>query len=154
MAFDPKVYLKGQIELGLRRFVADLAAIDEVNRAASPGGIARSPYDLAYELSVVNQGYAARLRGDNSGSSGGLDFHQAPADFQELEKAVASVEAATNAFLAAFEAIPLSKIEEPLVGSKTSAFAMATTVSRHLHYHDAQLNYIQTLLGDGEVHWP
>ncbi len=157
MPIDIKNYLRGQIDLGLRRFVADLAAIDEPNRSASPGGCARSPYDLTYELSVVNQDYAIRLRGESSTAPTGFNFEHAPADFQNVDFAISTgnkIDGGYCAFLAALDAIPESEMETPLAGTKATPLGLATTVNRHLHYHDAQLNYIQTLLGDGEVHWP
>src|SRR5665213_951020 len=105
MTTDIKTFLKGQIELGLRRFIADLVAVDDSHRRASPGGVARSPYDMAYEISVVNQEYALRLRGEPAPAPTGFEFKRAPEDFQEMQKAKASLEAATNGFLAAFAAV-------------------------------------------------
>jgi hypothetical protein len=34
-----------------------------------------------------------------------------------------------------------------------SKFALAHLASIHMMYHDGQLNYIQSLHGDGEIHW-
>jgi len=34
-----------------------------------------------------------------------------------------------------------------------SLYSTAQTAVSHLWYHDGQLNYVQALLGDGEVHW-
>jgi hypothetical protein len=33
------------------------------------------------------------------------------------------------------------------------AYALVFFVSMHTMYHDAQLNFIQCLAGDGQMHW-
>ena len=46
-----------------------------------------------------------------------------------------------------FREIPLPS------GKSMSPFACAFMIQHHMTYHDAQLNFIQSLHGDMAVHW-
>ena len=154
MGFDVKGYLRGQIELGVRRFSGDFRAIPEAARAASPGGGARSPNDLAFELASGNREFAKRMRGEISSPVGPDAVPPTPPEFANVDHAIGELEAATAEFLGEWDRVPAEKIEAPIVeGSKSTPLGLATIANRHLHYHDAQLNYIQTLIGDKEIHW-
>jgi hypothetical protein len=153
MAVDLKSYMKAQIELGLRRFVADFLALDESARSESAGGVARTPYDFAFELATMNRDYARRLHGESSDVPQNMDFHRAPEHLRSAAQAVADLELATYEFLTAWDQLTEASLGAPVGPGLPTPLSIATTCSRHLHYHDAQLNFIQTLRGDVDVHW-
>jgi hypothetical protein len=148
-----KKFLQDQIELGLARFANDLRALPVAARAASPGGLARTPNDLAFEVASGNREFSRRMRGEVAGPVGPGDLPPTPAEFADVDYAVSELEAATEEFLILWDSVPDNKTEEPIAGTKSTPLGLATIVNRHIHYHDAQLNYIQTLLGDREIHW-
>ena len=154
MEFDVKAYLSSQISLGLNRFVADLSALTEEQRRSSPGGMARSPYDMAFELATVNNDLASLMKGHPQREDEEEGWTKAPEDFMELGKAKHALEMETRDFLEALQAVPEADLDKSLDSGTTSPLRIATMVNRHMHYHDAQLNYLQTLYGDQEVHWP
>ncbi len=81
------------------------------------------------------------------------EMPRATTEFGDVDHAVAELKAATEEFLKAWSAVPEGGLEKTLADGKLTPLGLATIVNRHIHYHDAQLNYVQTLLGDSEIHW-
>ena len=58
-------------------------------------------------------------------------------------------------FISALEGTPedemFREIQTP--GGTTSPYDLALFCATHVNYHDGQLNYIQSLLGDTKFHW-
>ena len=144
-----------QLESARDRYVSDLDAIDEPLLGKSPGGVARSPYDFTYEVAYVNRKIAKRLRGEIPEVVDMQGWIKAPEDFREKAVAMESFKSSTDEVIAAWNAIPenelTKKIELP--SGESTPFNMATLCLGHIVYHDAQLNYLQSLTGDDEMHW-
>jgi hypothetical protein len=154
MSFDIKKYLHGQIELGLDRFIKDLEALDEECRNTATGGIARSPYDMAYELVEANKAFSQRLTGEVRGPIEHDEPSFAPKEFRKLKVAVPELKKSTEQFLETWSQVEVHAMEEPIEGcGKLTPLGIGTITNRHIHYHDAQLNYIQTHYGDDQIHW-
>lgn len=152
---DGKTLVRKQIEHALKQYLSDLAAMDHPTLEDSPGGAARAPYDFTYEVVIVNEMIAAELRGDRPDPWPSEDgWAVAPADFRTPEVARARVESSTRAVLETLEARTPDELDEPTTpGQPTTRLASASLCAVHLTYHDAQLNYVQSLRGDAEVHW-
>lgn len=137
-------------------YAKDLAALSHSALDASPGGTARAPYDVTYEVAAVNNRMATILRGENPGAWPFESWAVAPAEFRDPERAVAELNASVNAVIDAIGKIDDSDLltERTLPSGRTDTpFGLAHFSAMHTTYHDAQLNYVQELSGDMAMHW-
>lgn len=80
----------------------------------------------------------------------------APEDYRVRDRAVADFNESVDQVLAAWDAIATSELGNTFTmasGEEVSMAEMMLLASYHTAYHDAQLNYLQAILGDGEMHW-
>ncbi len=143
------------IESAGKDYVKDLENLTDKQLKAPMGGAARKGADFSYEVAVVNKRVAARLRGDDPGPWPFESWAVAPPDcISQVSLAQAAAES-TAEVIAALRQIDEAELLAPLtIGtSETTRFKLASMVLIHLSYHDGQLNYIQSLNGDAEIHW-
>jgi len=142
------------IEESREAYVQDLEAMSEEQVSRAPGGTARSGLDFTYEVVVVNQRIAARLRGEEPAPWPFESWVTAPEGWSR-DQAVQAIRDSMNEALEAWKAVDPEKVFQPLVEDKpgTRPASFAFMVAHHAGYHDAQLNYLQSLAGDQEVHW-
>jgi hypothetical protein len=153
---DLKAYIKENLEGASSRFVQDLEALTDAQLQAEYGEGSRKAIDFVYETIFVNQMIATRLRGEEpakwpwEGS-----WATAPDGFATAADAIAGIKESTAALQAAVDAVPddqlLTKVQAG--DRETSAFEGANFAALHMMYHDAQLNYLQSIGGDLEMHW-
>jgi hypothetical protein len=136
-------------------YVQDLRAIPVDALGAPMMGQARTPFDFTYEVAMVNRRMAARFRDEDPGPWPAEGWMTAPQEFRELEAAAQNLLSSVDEFLAAWDSLDDDAIwVDRKVGANEIAYGkMATMALIHISYHDAQLNYIQQLLGDMEMHW-
>ena len=129
--------------------------MDEPTLLSSPGGVARVPIDFTYEVVVVNRRVLARLKNEDPGPFDSSGWMVAPEDFRNKRAAIDGIRESTNAVLEAWDALPEGDINKsiPLESGETTALKAASMCATHLVYHDAQLNFVQSLAGDDEMHW-
>ena len=158
MSMTFKEYLHKGITMSRDFYLKDLDALPEDKLGVSPGGQARTPYDFTWEVVVVNNRVASQLKGEDPGAWPFPDgWAVAPDDVKSKETIKAKLSESVDNVLAAMDA----KSEEELTNKFTpegqeqeTTFAnMCNLVAYHTGYHGAQLNYIQSMLGDMEVHW-
>jgi uncharacterized damage-inducible protein DinB len=77
------------------------------------------------------------------------------ASFDTAEKALAYLEEETHNLLDALETLDPDTLGDvaDLFGRPMTRFEIAELPAMHMMYHDGQLNYIQTLHGDDQIHW-
>ena len=148
MATDLKAFLDKSLTEASARWAMDLAAhAGDLNVA--PSETARSVADIAYETVFVNRMFAARLKGDATASMDG--FPSCPSEMrsaQALSKAMGdSVREILNAVGDPERVVARGH------GDESSAFAVAAYAGTHMMFHLGQINYIQTVNGDAEIHW-
>ncbi len=151
--------LKGHYLNTLRRraglYLKDLSFIPEDKLTSSPGGCARNPLDFTAECAGFNRLVAALLRGEQAAYDS--DSHaKTAAAITSFEIAKAELEASVEALAQTVESLSDEALGEAVTtpwGMETTRFGLAEIASEHITYHDGQLNYIQSLYGDGEVHW-
>lgn len=155
MAFDVHAFLRQRFVDAGNNYLADLEALTPDQLNTSPGGVARTAYDYTYEVAYVNRRIATRMRGETP-----EPFPQgwmiAPDEFRHRTTAVDAVKDSVDQVLQAWDAIPISEIDReiPLAnGAKTDPADLMFLAANHTSYHDAQLNFLQSLLGDGKMHW-
>ena len=155
-AINFKEFLKGQAEYASRIFCLDLAAIPEDKIGACPMGVARSPLHFSAECAGFNLMVAANLRGEEYAipSEEGKTAYYASID--TTAKAAEAIQTSTAALIAGLDAVSDEDMhkEVPMYwGGTMPLYKFANLAINHMGYHDGQLNYIQSLYGDSEVHW-
>lgn len=139
-------------------YKGDLEAMSPETLAARPGQAARNAYDYTYEVAVVNNRIAMRLRGEDPGPWTGPEgeFMKAPAEAQNKETIVKMFDESAQAVRDAWDALPVENmhLEIDIQGNKETPLGMASLSAIHMMYHDAQLNQMQSIQGDQAMHWP
>ncbi|HJP82148.1 MAG TPA: DinB family protein [Fimbriimonadaceae bacterium] len=155
MGFDAKEYALAAVKGGKDGFLRDVAALPDSALLESYGGAARAPINILFEICYVNRRLATRLKGQDPGPFDVKFWAMTPVEFATREKAVAEFSQTMDEFIAALEAIPADQMhaEIPTPSGHTTAFDLSLFLATHLNYHDGQLNYIQLLNGDTEMHW-
>ncbi len=152
---DLKAFFRKQIETVGADYAKDIEALSEEQLAATPGGTARSGLDISYEVSVVNNRIASRIRGEDPGPWPFEGWVKAPEGFGGKDRAQRAVSDSIAAVLAAWDSVPEGELnrEIKLKTGQTNPLDLAFMCAYHTGYHDAQLNYVQALHGDDETHW-
>gem|GEM_PF-406806 len=136
-------------------YAQDLAAMSPELLQTRPGKALRAPIDFTYEVAVVNRRMAARLRGENPGPSD-QSLAMAPERYDVHAFVLGEFHAAGAELLAAAEALPAERWHETPVGLSAkdgSMIGLVTFAAVHMTYHDGQLNLIQSIVGDQQIHW-
>jgi len=137
-------------------YIRDLEALTEEAILQPAAGAARSVVDFTYEVALINRRIAARFRREEPPAlPQGDGWTVAPA---ELRSKAAIEEYAKDAFselVTAVKTVPFDEWDRPVgaAGKEEPAFAMANFAAMHTMYHDAQLNFIQSINGDLGMHW-
>lgn len=138
-----------------KRYLTDLNALSEEAITKSPGGAARTPANFTYEITVVNKRLMTRMQGGDPGPFDPNAWTETPAEFNTKDGAVKAFTESLNGIIAVVEATDeadmLKEITTP--SGATSPFDLAEFCAYHINYHDGQLNYIQALNGDANIHW-
>lgn len=155
MALDLKTTAITSVQDAKSRFLQDLEALPEEAIGRSPGGAARAPAHFTYEIVCVNARFAKRLRGEDPGPFSQDAWASTPDSFKTKEGALAGFSASMDEILEALKAVPENEMDREIVipSGTTSPFDLAAFCAMHTNYHDGQLNYIQALNGDAEIHW-
>lgn len=152
---DFKTFLAGQLDMVSHLFLKDLEALNHDQLSSSPGGCARTGYDLAYEIVSTNGLFAKIVRGEAIEPISFEGWIIAPDEFKSKEGAIDAVRASFEDMKASLLACPEDKLTATIdtpIGPKSRADIAFMSVY-HGGYHSGQLNYIQTLHGDGAIHW-
>jgi len=151
-----KQFLKERVSQATGFYVSDLEALTHEQLDKSPGGKARAGYDFTHEVIVVNNRIAIQLNGEDPGAwPFGDDWAVCPDADRNKETVINQIKESSEAILAAVDLVPDEKFNEKFkMGEReTSYSSMVGLAGVHMMYHAAQLNYIQSLEGDLEVHW-
>lgn len=150
-----KQFLQKNLEAARSDYLKDLESMPEELLAVAHGGVSRTPYDFTYEVVVINFRVAKRLRGETPAPYDFEGWITAPMEFRSKEAAKNGIDQSLTEILAGLDAIPSDQLLDKIVLPKgeTSAADLCHLASHHTNYHDAQLNYIQAMQGDSEVHW-
>jgi hypothetical protein len=137
-----------------RFFLQDLENLPEGAFEKSLGGKARTVADIAYEVRLTNERLCRDLSGQPSTDSPSARTI-APDDLRTKEAAITSFRASSEQVLRLIERLSPEELEEVVPGvlGEASRADHCRAMTVHLWYHSGQLNFIQTLLGDSEIHW-
>lgn len=136
-------------------YINDLQHLTTEQLQLCPGGSARKAADFSYEVAVVNKRIAARLRGEEPGPWAFEGWVTAPEEFQDQEALIKVVSDSVTEVAEALADLDDDRLFESYkVGEQESTlYKLASMCLIHTCYHDAQLNYLQSLQGDMEIHW-
>ncbi|MEA2552517.1 MAG: hypothetical protein QOJ65_693 [Fimbriimonadaceae bacterium] len=147
--------MRKQIDDARTDYTKDLDAMTHEQLAATPGGSARSAYDFTYETAFVNRRIAKRLRGETPEPHDSEAWIMAPEEFKAKDVAKQELDASLQEVLEAWDRLDAKDLQTAikLPSSETNALNLAHMAAHHTAYHDAQLNYLQSIHGDDKVHW-
>jgi hypothetical protein len=137
-------------------YLRDLKATPEDQLTASPKGDARSICQFTGEVAGFNYMVAGMLIDKPYPKKTPEEREAFYATIKDKASAVAAIEQSLSVLVDAINQVPekdwATMIEAPW-GQPISKFGLAMFASLHSSYHDGQLNYIQTLFGDKDMHW-
>ncbi len=120
----------------------------------APGGVAKSAAAILCECVQGNFLMAAALRGETPAAEGDdCGCALAGLTFEKAKEMVQSSVAAVNDAIAGWEGKDLAALVKLPWGMEMPAEAVIFLPGTHMNYHNGQLNFIQALLGDAEMHW-
>lgn len=152
---DFKAFLSQKLDMVCHLFTKDMEALSHEQLGQSSGGCARTGYDIAFEIVTTNRLFAKIVRGGEMEPFKFEGWLVAPDDFKDKESALAEVRASFMEMKDSLLACPDDEINvttDTPIGPKSRADIAFMSVY-HGGYHSGQLNYIQTLNGDGDMHW-
>lgn len=143
--------LKSAIDI----FRKDLEALPDDAFCRSFGPATRTVADIVYEVNMVNDHVAMILRGDTPFDWPDDGWVKAPAEFNAKEIVIKAFTKSSQEILELVAPLSAEELDAPFEagGSTTSRAERCRFITLHLWYHSGQLNFIQTLLGDAEMHW-
>ncbi len=137
-------------------YANDLAALthEQLGTAAARG--ARVPYDWTYEVVVVNDRMSNAMKGISNGPWPFEGWAVAPEDFRNPERAISEISRSLDGIIESWNALGEEEISREITspgGATSTPLDFALMCVQHTAYHDAQLNFVQAMGGDMEVHW-
>lgn len=136
-------------------YAKDLKAISDEAYTQNCGGCARTVHDFTAECVGITNLIAQVVRGETPSQQG----EEIAAEFKESlntrEKGIQGILASSEALASAIEqnTDKLGNMTQAPWGEPLSVYNLANIGANHIMYHDGQLNYIQSINGDGAVHW-
>jgi hypothetical protein len=153
---DMRTMLADMVTNAASTFVADLKHIPEDKLTVSPGGVARPPLTFTAECIGFNNMIADFLSGGQPTMPEPEKIEKFYASIDTYDKGAAGITASAAKIKAALEAMEPSKLDEIVTapwGAPMPLGVLTRIAATHMIYHDGQLNYIQSLYGDGAMHW-
>lgn len=155
-AFDLKAFLTGMIQRSANRLADDLAHLSTEQLSTSPMGVARNPLHFSAECIGFNSLVVNAFSGAPSLRPSEEAREKFFASFDSLEKAQAGLRRSAEEVVAVIAEADEAKLTEQAMapwGEPMPLYMLIYVAADHMSYHDGQVNYIQTLYGDAEVHW-
>ena len=153
-ALDIKEVLKQSAQMGTSFMIKDIKHLTDQQLTASPGGKAKCPLEVIAEVGLLNQAMADTMLGKEASTEDSF-MTKIPA-INTREKALAILESGTNAICEAIDKTPIEDFQTQVTapwGYPSTKYFLASFAGAHAMYHDGQLNYVQAMNGDTEVHW-
>lgn len=144
----------GSVTRVFRFFLQDLENLPEDVFVKSLGGKARTVADIAYEVRLTNERLCRDLlRQPSTETPSG--WAVAPEELHSKEATLRSFHASAEEVVRILEGMSVEEIDEVVPGvlGEASRADHCRSMTVHLFYHSGQLNFIQTLLGDSNIHW-
>ena len=134
--------------------VKDTKHIPEEKFCFCPMGCAKTARQVLAEVAGTNARIAAAIRGEDPATAGG--FVEKVEQASTLEALGVLVRESAKIVCDAIDSLSEADLDEQLKmpwGASFPAWQAILLPVSHMTYHDGQINYIQTLLGDNVFHW-
>ncbi len=151
-----KAHLTGFLRQATDFYINDLRVLTQDQYSNSPGGCARAPHDFTAEVAGINTYMARRVLDPDAQRATDDERADMLAQVATLESGVEAIRVSSEALLAAIESADDAILGAEMMapwGAPTTVYAMCHLCASHVMYHDAQLNYLQGLSGDDQMHW-
>ncbi|MCC6404669.1 MAG: DinB family protein [Fimbriimonadaceae bacterium] len=152
---DARGYLAGWLGGLVDMYSKDIKALPADKWDATHGGSTRSAAELTADAIALLDWTTDALKG-NVREYGMDDIASMKEKINSPQAAISQLSTSADAFNAALAGASddaLNSIVTPPWKMDAPLYILAQVAVSHIWYHDGQLNYIQALLGDGEVHW-
>ena len=150
---NPVSHLSGLLRQAATFYSKDVMALSDEAFNSSFAGKARRPVDFTYEVIYVNRRIAAMFRGEEFGASG-EGWMVAPEGWNSREQAVEELKASVDEVISEWEKLTdEQRLEKKGEGMFAAPYDRMTMACVHMFHHGGQLNYVQSLHGDDEMHW-
>lgn len=155
MADTLRNILKSKLEGALYLYNKDLDALSHDDLYKAYGGATRRPADFTYEVGFVNRRVATSLRGEDPGKWPYETWVTAGDEAQDKAGLSAYFTQTTQELIDALGNLSDEELTgERLIDGENKPLVDSVYLAlNHMFYHSGQLNYVQSLNGDGEFHW-
>lgn len=136
----------------LRRCASHLSAEQAV---WTPGGVARNAIAIVAHCAVSCRFFAAVLQGQPSPYRTASDMEAAIQRCGDMERALRFLQEAVQALEEAIRALPDERLSSSMTmpwGESLEPQVVMLMPAMHLQYHLGQIAYLETAMGDDEVH--
>ena len=140
-------------------FAAGIEAMPADKQTWRPLNEGRDALDQLQEVVALNFGVAEALRSKNFPVSSDEAKAKLKAELDTIPKALVALQQSVDAVASAIATLTDDDLDKtitlPFRGGVVRTLSwMALLPSRHMSYHWGQINYIQTLYGDKDMHMP
>lgn len=152
---DLKANALASLKSAVSHFIQDLEALPEDSVFTRHGGTSRSAADIAYETMLVNDEMRAIITGEAGPIWPDDEWTHAPESWKTKAVVIAEFKASSDKLIGLAESYSSDEFEAIAKSEKSerTRFERFQFAAMHTMYHCAQLNYIQSMLGDGQMHW-
>jgi hypothetical protein len=148
--------LSGIVQEAAYLCTRDLEASSDEISSCTQDGKCRSMLAMAAELSMFNNLIASVLRGEGGSFPTPEERDALAAQLVTKAEVIGAMQESVGAVVSAIESIEendwMTKITAPW-GMEVTKAHLASWSALHMMYHDGQINLVQILNGDHEVHW-
>ncbi|HJP82575.1 MAG TPA: hypothetical protein VJ835_03640 [Fimbriimonadaceae bacterium] len=133
---------------------ADIMAVPEEKWTQSFGGCTRPTYELIADATAFANWIREALHGTFTPYDGSV-INNMGEQMKTREAAVAKVKEVGASLAAAISEASIETLNKTVQvpWGEQKLYSLAQTAVSHFWYHDGQINYVQCLLGDEQVHW-
>ncbi len=153
---DARAQLNGWLQALTHMYQADIQAIPEDKWTATFGGCSKPCSSLTADAVGFLFWMTKAIKESGTPTIDADAMGKLEADCATKDGATAMLQKGSTALSEAL----MAASEETLTTIATAPwqmdapiFSLAQIAVSHIWYHDGQLNYIQSMLGDGEYHW-
>lgn len=136
-----------------RQLTTAMEFIPEERRCWRPEGCAKTPQEIYLECAATYLWAAKLLQGEPADWGQLVSKTQDYTDFERAKELMEQWQSEFIAVLERLEGARLTELVDPGWGDKMPMGQFLLLPSYHSCYHAGQLNYVQTLLGDAEIHF-
>ncbi len=119
------------------------------------GGVARTPIQIVAHCGTICRFFSAVVSGDPLPYRGHDDQEAAISACTTMDAAVQLLTEGAALLVSVYEALPDARFDEQMImpwGERQPVPLGLLSPAFHMRYHEGQICYIQTLLGDDEFH--